>query len=101
MATAEDEGLVFTGVARQAQLVHDRQVSPHELVALYLERIVQLDPVLNAFRVVPAEQAMTEAAQPWRTSGLCHRTGSTAGCGSRHPLLQCSFERKTRWHTPW
>jgi amidase len=127
MATADDEGLVFTGVARQAQLVHDRQVSPHELVALYLERIAQLDPVLNAFRVVPAEQAMTEAAQVERrlaagevlplagvpiaikddtdvagVSSMCGTAiGSTAGCGSRHPLLQCSFERKTRWHTPW
>jgi hypothetical protein len=50
-------------VARQAQVVHDRQFSPHELVALYLERIAQLDPVLNAFRVVLAERAMTEAAQ--------------------------------------
>ena len=44
-------------------MVHDRQFSPHELVALYLERIAQLDPVLNAFRVVLAGQAMTEAAQ--------------------------------------
>jgi len=63
MTTADDGGLVFTGVARQAQLVRDRQVSPHELVALYLERIARLDPLLNAFRVVLAEQAMAEAAQ--------------------------------------
>jgi amidase len=63
MTTADDGGLVFTGVARQAQLVRDRQVSPHELVALYLERIARLDPLLNAFRVVLAEQAMAEAVQ--------------------------------------
>jgi len=63
MTTADDGGLVFTGVARQAQLVRDRQVSPHELVALYLERIARLDPLLNAFRVVLAEQAIAEAAQ--------------------------------------
>ncbi|MGH3535203.1 MAG: amidase family protein [Pseudonocardiaceae bacterium] len=63
MTTVDDEGLVFAGVASQAQLVRDRQVSPHELVALYLERIAQLDPVLNVFRVVLAEQAMAEAAQ--------------------------------------
>jgi hypothetical protein len=30
MITVDDEGLVFAGVARQAQLVRDRQVSPHE-----------------------------------------------------------------------
>jgi hypothetical protein len=30
MITVDDEGLLFAGVARQAQLVRDRQVSPHE-----------------------------------------------------------------------
>ncbi|MGH3848033.1 MAG: amidase family protein, partial [Pseudonocardiaceae bacterium] len=63
MTTVDDEGLVFAGVARQAQMVRDRQVSPQELVTLYLERIAQLDPVLNAFRVVLADQAMAEAAR--------------------------------------
>ncbi len=60
MTTVDDQGLVFAGVARQAQLVRDRQVSPRELVAHHLERIAQLDPVLNAFRVVLAEQASVE-----------------------------------------
>jgi amidase len=63
MTTADGQALVFAGMARQAQLVRDGQVSPRELVALYLERIAQLDPVLNAFRVVLAEQAMAEAAR--------------------------------------
>ena len=63
MPSVDHKGLSFIGVARQAQLVRDRQVSPHELVALYLERIAQLEPVLNAFRVVLAEQAMAEAVQ--------------------------------------
>ena len=63
MTTVDDQGLAFAGVARQAQLVRARQISPRELLALYLERIARLDPVLNAFRVVLAEQAMAEAAQ--------------------------------------
>jgi amidase len=63
MTTAYDDGLIFAGIACQAQLVRDREVSPHELVALYLKRIAQLDPILNAFRVVLGEQAMAEAAQ--------------------------------------
>lgn len=62
MTTVDIQGLAFAGVARQARLVRDREVSPRELVALYLERIAELDPALNAFRVVLAEQAMAEAA---------------------------------------
>ncbi|MGH3633409.1 amidase family protein [Mycobacterium sp.] len=61
--TVDDGGLAFAGIARLAQLVRDRDVSSRELVALYLERIAQLDPVVNAFRIVLAEQAMAEAAQ--------------------------------------
>lgn len=63
MPTAHDEDLVFAGVARQTQLVRDRKVSPRELVALYLDQIARLDPVLNAFRVVLGEQAMAAAAR--------------------------------------
>lgn len=53
--------LAFAGIARQARLVRERRVSPHELVASSLERIARLDPVLNAFRIVLAEQALAEA----------------------------------------
>lgn len=63
MPAVGDEELAFAGVARQAQLVRDGQLSPRELVALYLERIARLNPVLNVFRVVLAAQATAEAAQ--------------------------------------
>ncbi|MGD1173168.1 amidase [Mycobacterium seoulense] len=63
MTTFDDQGLVFAGVARLAQLVRGREVSPRDVVTLYLERIAQLDPVLNAFRVVLDERAIAEAAQ--------------------------------------
>src|SRR2546423_5122495 len=53
--------LAFAGLARQAELVSAREVSPRELVDLYLERIERLDPGLNAFRVVFADQARAEA----------------------------------------
>jgi amidase len=55
--------LAFAGIARQAELVRSREVSPRELVELYLERIQRLDPRLNAFRVVYADRAMAEADQ--------------------------------------
>jgi amidase len=55
--------LAFAGIARQAELVRGGEVSPRELVQLYLDRIGRLDPDLNAFRTVMAERALTEAAQ--------------------------------------
>ena len=51
----------FAGPAALARLVHEREISPRELVALYLARIEALDPRLNAFRVTFAEQALAEA----------------------------------------
>ncbi|MBJ7332335.1 MAG: amidase [Solirubrobacteraceae bacterium] len=55
------EQLAFAGAARQAELVRSGEVSPVDLVELSLERITRLDPQLNAFRVVLADQARMEA----------------------------------------
>ena len=44
-------------------MVRAGEVSPKELVELYLERIGRLDPQLNAFRKVFPEKAMLEAEQ--------------------------------------
>ncbi|MGH2953020.1 MAG: amidase [Solirubrobacterales bacterium] len=60
---AGGEELAFAGIARQAELLRGREVSSRELTKLYLERIERLDPRLNAFRVVLAEQALAEAGQ--------------------------------------
>jgi amidase len=63
--------LAFAGAARQAELVRSGEVSPRELVDLYLERIERIDPKLNAFRIVLAERARAEAeeAERRRSSG--------------------------------
>jgi amidase len=55
--------LAFAGAARQAEMVRAGEVSPTELVQQHLDRIEQLDPQLNAFRVVLAERALAEAQQ--------------------------------------
>jgi len=55
--------LAFAGIARQAELVREGEVSPRELVELCLERIERIDPRLNALRVVFAERALAEADQ--------------------------------------
>jgi len=67
-ATAEEE-LAFAGPAALAKLVRERQVRPRELVELCLRRIESIDPKLNAFRVVLAEQALAEADAPQNLDG--------------------------------
>src|SRR6476469_4839160 len=57
------DDIAFAGAARQAEMVRAGEVSPTELVRLYLERIERIDPQLNSFRSVFAERALLEAEQ--------------------------------------
>jgi amidase len=59
--TTTIEELAFSGPAALAELVRSRQVNPRELVELSLNRIEVLNPRLNAFRVVMAEEALAAA----------------------------------------
>ena len=56
-----DLDVAFAGAARQAEMVRAKEVSPRELVELYLERIERIDPGLNAYRTVFGERALAEA----------------------------------------
>ncbi len=56
------EDLAFAGIAAQADLLRSREVSSRELVDVYLDRIERIDPQLNAFRDVFADQARAAAA---------------------------------------
>ena len=53
--------LAFLPATEQARLVREREVSPVELVKLYLERIERLDPELGAFVTVCADEALADA----------------------------------------
>ncbi len=56
--------LCFAEAVELAELVRERKVSSPELVELYLERIDQLGPTLNAYVTVDADGARATAAQP-------------------------------------
>jgi amidase len=58
---AAGDDLAFAGVARLSELLREGEVTPRELVELYLARIERLDPTLNAFVSVRAEAALAEA----------------------------------------
>ncbi|HUP33046.1 MAG TPA: amidase [Gaiellaceae bacterium] len=53
--------LAFLPATEQARLVRERDVSPVELVELYLERIDRLNPELGAYVTVRADEALAEA----------------------------------------
>jgi len=53
--------LAFLPATEQARLVRERQISPVELVELYLERIERLDPQLGSYVTVRGEEALAEA----------------------------------------
>jgi amidase len=61
--------LAFAGIARQAELVRSGEVSPSELVNLYMERIERHDRKLNTFRHVFAGEIVTAAEQAEQRRG--------------------------------
>ena len=69
LSEARDIDVAFAGAARQAEMVRAKEVSPRELVELYLERIERIDPGLNAYRTVFGERALAEADEAGKRLG--------------------------------
>src|SRR3990172_4649701 len=61
-----DQSLAFSSALRLAELVRTRQVSPVELVDLFLGRIALLNPKLNAYLTVGVDQARAGARENGR-----------------------------------
>jgi amidase len=53
--------LAFTPALKQAKLISQREISPLELVEVYLERIQRLNPQLGTYFTVCGEQAIADA----------------------------------------
>lgn len=53
--------LAFTPALQQARLIQSKEVSPLELVQLYLERIQRLDSQLSSYVTVAADMALVQA----------------------------------------
>src|ERR1700712_13881 len=61
MSTAAGADLLFRPVHELAALVRSGELTARELVQASLDRIAELDPSLNAFVDVFAEEALAEA----------------------------------------
>ena len=55
--------LAFLPATEQARLIREGQVSPVELVQLYLERIERLDPELGSYVTIRGDEALADARQ--------------------------------------
>jgi amidase len=53
--------LAFTSALEQAKLIQRKEISPLELVELYLSRIERLNPTLGSYVYVAAEEAIADA----------------------------------------
>src|ERR687892_215322 len=69
--------IAYAGIARQAELLRDGEISSRELTELHLDRIRRLDAELNSFRVVRWERAAQDA----------ERADERRGKGEEAPLL--------------
>ena len=53
--------LAFTPALEQAQLIRKREISPLELIEIYLDRIQRLNPQLGSYFTVTADLAINDA----------------------------------------
>jgi amidase len=73
-----NEELCFTPATRLVTLIRSRKVSPLEVTRAVLERIERINPALNAYCTVAAEQALAAARKATRA------TTSRAALGPLH-----------------
>ena len=95
----DGEELAFAGIARQAELIRDGEVSSRELTELYLRRIERLGARLNAFTEVLAERALAEADEADHGPPRAIRARCSA-CRSRSRTTRTSPGRSRRSGPP-
>ncbi|WP_407542060.1 amidase (plasmid) [Deinococcus radiomollis] len=74
-----DPDLLFSSISQIGALYRSAQLSPVELTRLCLERVEALNPVLNAFITVTADEALRQATQAERELRSGHDRGPLHG----------------------
>ncbi len=71
-ARASDDDVAYLPITEQARMFRSGELTPSELVEIYLRRIERWDGVLNAFITVTADQARAAAAEATAEMGRGH-----------------------------
>src|SRR5712692_9745356 len=74
-----DDDLCFTSAPRLVALIRRGQISPLEVTRAVLERIERVNPALNAYCTVAAEQALAAARAATRTLTRSAKLGPLHG----------------------
>src|SRR5215208_6388406 len=78
-ATQKPEDLAFLSLRQAGDLLRARKISPVELVNASLARIERLNPILNAFITVMADEALRDARAAESEIARGHRRGPLHG----------------------
>lgn len=88
----DNDDVAFAGITRQAALIRSGEISSTKLVELYLSRIEALDPHVNAFRVVLADDSSAEAG---RRAGEATRSRVVVAVGAQAGRIRSTKPRST------
>ena len=58
-----DNDITFANIRTLSGLIKDKEISPVELISIFLEKIEKLNPVLSAFITIANESAYSDAQQ--------------------------------------
>ena len=98
-APTPSSDLHFLTVTEAARLIRQRHLSPVDLTRAYLERIEAIDPQLNAYLLVTAEQALAQARAAEAEIGAGHYRGPMHGIPFALKDIYCTAGIRTTCHS--
>ena len=90
-----EKNIAFLSATELGNAIREKQISPVEAVEAYLERIDRIDPLVNSYITVTAEQARQEALEAEKEI----RSGNYRG--PLHGIPTVSYTHLTLPTTPY
>jgi aspartyl-tRNA(Asn)/glutamyl-tRNA(Gln) amidotransferase subunit A len=91
--------LHFLSLTQAARLIEARRLSPVELTQAYLDRIAAIDPQLNAYLLVTADQALAQAKAAEAEIAAGHYRGPMHGIPFALKDIYCTAGIRTTCHS--
>ncbi len=89
----------FMTIAEASRLIATRKLSPVELTRAFLDRIAALDPQLNSYLLVTAEQALAQAKRAEQEIAAGHYRGPMHGIPYALKDIYCTAGIRTTCHS--